>query len=163
MELHQGREQEWKIMKHMTDLLGPIQSCVGGWWERGVSKKNKNSEWIHQRNSLLSLSLTMSLLSNCLFQLSHTRMCSFIMCTNRATLPHIRLCQIHANAICDQAGKIKPAPKPTKRGEIFMFFFSVGFGELWKCKYINEYDNIFLLLQTETIFIFLGNTNTLSY
>ena len=72
----------------------------------------------------------MSLLRNCVFQLCQARMCSYTMCTNRATLPHIRLCQIHANAICDQAGKIKPEPKPTKRGEIFRFFFTVGLGKL---------------------------------
>ena len=85
---------------------------------------------LNPKTPLQSYSLTMSLLRNCVFQLCQARMCSYTMCTNRATLPHIRLCQIHANAICDQAGKIKPQPKPTKRSEIFKFFFTVGLGKL---------------------------------
>eukprot|EP00092_Neocalanus_flemingeri_P045604 GFUD01051021.1.p1 GENE.GFUD01051021.1~~GFUD01051021.1.p1 ORF type:complete len:100 (+),score=0.83 GFUD01051021.1:311-610(+) len=72
----------------------------------------------------------MSLLRNCIFQLRHAQMCSYTMCPNRATLPHIRLCQTHANAICDRAGKIRQEPKRTKRGEIFKFFFTVGLGLL---------------------------------
>ena len=72
----------------------------------------------------------------------------------------IRLCQTHADAICDSAGKIKPEPVRTKRGEFFRAFFYIGLGKQWKldchCLFIA---NVCLCLDTVAI----GKTRTLLF
>ena len=70
-----------------------------------------------------------SLLRGCLHHLRQSRTCSHTMCPQPAILPHIRLCQTHADAICDSSGKIKPEPIRTKRREVFRAFFYIGIGE----------------------------------
>merc|ERR1711879_710521 len=71
-----------------------------------------------------------SLLRGCLQHVRQARMCSHTVCPNPAVLPTIRLCQTHADKICDSSGKIRPEPLRTKRGEVFRAFFYIGLGLL---------------------------------
>lgn len=71
-----------------------------------------------------------SLLRGCLQHIRQHRMCSHAMCPNAAVLPTIRLCQTHADAICDSSGRIKPEPVRTKRREVFRAVFYIGIGLL---------------------------------
>ena len=80
-----------------------------------------------------------SLLRGCLQHIRQYRKCSYAMCPNPAVLPTIRLCQTHADAICDSSGRIKPEPVRTKRREVFRAFFYIGIGKssklyTWKHK-----------------------------
>ena len=57
---------------------------------------------------------------------------SFFFCHQNINPDTIRLCQTHADAICDSSGKIKPEPVRTKRREFFRAFFYIGIGKQWK-------------------------------
>ncbi len=57
---------------------------------------------------------------------------SFFSCHQNINPDTIRLCQTHADAICDSSGKIKPEPVRTKRREFFRAFFYIGIGKQWK-------------------------------
>ena len=57
---------------------------------------------------------------------------SFFSCHQNINPDTIRLCQTHADAICDSSGKIKPEPVRTKRREFVRAFFYIGIGKQWK-------------------------------
>ena len=87
----------------------------------------------HNQAVMVNTLVFLAQVSNKNFFILFNQMIETLMVVYQSIDPNTgRLCQTHADAICDSSGKIRPEPPRTKRGEFFRAFFYIGIGRQWK-------------------------------